>query len=77
MPEGTLLAFADHGQVGALLPADGGDAEEVIARHARAGIDVDALAEQLQVDGAKAFVKSWNELLAGIAQKTAAAGKAP
>jgi hypothetical protein len=29
------------------------------------------------VDGAKAFVKSWNELLAGIAQKTAAAGKAP
>jgi transaldolase len=77
MPEGTLLAFADHGQVGALLPADGGDAEEVIARHARSGVDVDALAEQLQVDGAKAFVKSWNELLAGIAQKTAAAGKAP
>jgi transaldolase len=77
VPEATLLAFADHGQVGALLPADGGDAEEVIARHARAGIDVAALAAQLQVDGAKAFVKSWNELLEGIARKTAAAGKAP
>ncbi len=77
MPEGTLLAFADHGDVGEPLPADGGDAEEVIARHARAGVDVDALAAQLQEDGAKAFVKSWNELLEGIARKTGAAGKAP
>jgi transaldolase len=77
IPEGTLLAFADHGEVGALLAADGGDAEEVIGRHARAGIDVDALAAQLQEDGARAFVKSWNEMLEGIARKTAAAGKAP
>jgi transaldolase len=76
IPEGTLLAFADHGEVGALLAADGGDAEEVIGRHARAGIDVDALAAQLQEDGARAFVKSWNEMLEGIARKTAAAGKA-
>ncbi|MCX5730658.1 MAG: transaldolase [Deltaproteobacteria bacterium] len=77
IPETTMLAFADHGEVGALLAPDGGDAEEVLARHARAGIDVDALAAQLQEDGAKAFVKSWNELLEGIARKTASAGKAP
>jgi transaldolase len=76
MPEKTLLAFADHGEVGAPLAIDGGDAEEVIARHARAGVDVDALAAQLQEEGAKAFAKSWNEMLARIAQKTAAAGKA-
>ena len=77
IPEATMLAFADHGEVGAVLAADGGGAEEVLARHARAGIDVDVLAAQLQEDGAKAFVKSWNELLEGIARKTASAGKAP
>jgi transaldolase len=76
VPEGTLLAFADHGKVGAPLAVDGGDAEAVIGLHARAGVDVDALAAQLQEDGAKAFVKSWNELLAGIARKAAAAGEA-
>ena len=64
MPEETLLAFADHGEVGALLPADGGDAEEVLADSRRAGIDVDALAAELQREGAEAFVKSWNELMA-------------
>jgi transaldolase len=76
MPEKTLLAFADHGQVGAPLASDGGDAEEAIARHARAGVDVDALAAQLQEEGAKSFAKSWTEMLARIAQKTAAAAKA-
>jgi transaldolase len=69
MPDKTLLAFADHGQVNAPLATDGGHAEEVIARHARAGVDVDALAVQLQEEGAKAFAKSWNEMLARIAQK--------
>ena len=64
MPEGTLKALADHGEVGAILPADGGDCEEVLAQFAKAGIDVDALAARLQEEGAKSFVKSWNELLA-------------
>jgi transaldolase len=77
VPEATLLAFADHGEVGAPIPDDGGDAEEVIARHARAGVDVDALAAQLQADGARAFVKSWNDLLEGLAGKTGTAGQAP
>jgi transaldolase len=76
MPEGTLKALADHGQLGESLPADGGDCEEVLARFAKAGIDVDALAAQLQDEGAKSFVKSWNELLAVIASKSADLAKA-
>ncbi|HJZ59181.1 MAG TPA: transaldolase family protein, partial [Gemmataceae bacterium] len=70
MPEGTLKAFADHGEVGPVLPADGGDCEDVLARFARAGINVDALAGQLQDEGAKSFVKSWDELLGCIAVKS-------
>ena len=69
IPDATLKAFADHGQTGPLLPADGGNCEEVLAKFAKAGIDTDALAAQLQDEGAKAFVKSWNELLASIAAK--------
>jgi transaldolase len=76
MPEKTLLAFASHGQVGASLAIDGGDAEDVIGCHASAGVDIDALAAQLQEEGAKAFAKSWREMLARIAQKTATIGKA-
>ena len=69
IPEGTLKAFADHGEIGPLLPADGGDCEEILAEFAAAGIDVDALAAQLQDEGARSFVKSWTELLASIASK--------
>ena len=76
MPEGTLKAFAEHGQFGTSLPADGGDCEEVLAQFAKAGIDLDALAAQLQDEGAKSFVKSWNELMAVIASKSAALEKA-
>ena len=70
MPEGTLKALADHGDVGATLPADGGNADEELARFADAKIDVDALATQLQDDGAKSFVKSWNELMGVIGSKS-------
>jgi len=72
LPESTLLAFADHGEIGAALPADGGDCEEVIAQHREAGVDVDALATQLQEEGAQAFAKSWHGLLAQIEAKRAA-----
>jgi transaldolase len=76
MPEATLKAFADHGEVGPILPAHGGDSEEVLARFAKAGIDVDALAARLQDEGAKSFVKSWEELLECIASKSALLKKA-
>jgi transaldolase len=54
------------------MAADGGDCEKVLAEFAEAGINVDSLAAQLQDEGAKSFVKSWNELLAVIATKSAA-----
>jgi len=72
MPEKTLRAYAEHGALRGTMAADGGDAETVLARFAQAGIDVDALALQLQRDGAQAFVKSWKELLERIAGKSAA-----
>jgi transaldolase len=76
MPEATLKAVAEHGDVGPLLPADGGDCEQVLAGFAEAGIDVEALAAQLQDQGAKAFVQSWNDLLAVITSKSAVLAKA-
>jgi len=66
MPEPTLHAFVDHGEAGEPLPADGGDAEAVLAEFDAAGIDVEALAARLQEEGKQAFVDSWNELLKTI-----------
>jgi transaldolase len=71
IPEKTLHAFAEHGELKGAMAEDGGDAEAVIARFARAGIDIDALATQLQLDGTKTFVKSWQELLQRIDDKRA------
>jgi len=71
MPEGTLKALADHGEAGATLGADGGNAEEELARFVKAKIAVDALSRQLQDEGAKSFVKSWNDLMDVIGSKSA------
>ena len=71
MPQSTLEAFADHGEVKGILAPDGGDADATIASIAAAGIDIDGLAAQLQKEGADSFVKSWNELLAQVESKTA------
>ena len=76
MPEQTLKALADHGELGDILAADGGDCEEVLAEFAKAGIDIAALATRLQDEGAASFVKSWDELMAVIASKSAALEKA-
>jgi len=72
MPEKTLLAVASLSRKVKAMPADGGDAEEVLARFASAGTDVNALATKLQVEGAESFVKSWTELMQSIAEKSAA-----
>lgn len=71
IPEATLKALADHGEIGPVMSTDGSDCERVLADFAKGGINVDALATQLQDEGAKSFVKSWNELLAVIASKSA------
>jgi transaldolase len=76
MPEATLLALADHGELGSIMSADGGDCETVLGRFREASINLDELAAHLQVEGAKAFVKSWDELLAVIASKSNALKRA-
>jgi transaldolase len=72
VPEKTLRAFAEHGEIKGVMAEDGGDAEAVLARFAKAGVDADALAIQLQREGAQAFVKSWKELMTRIADKSEA-----
>jgi transaldolase len=76
MPENTLKAFGDHGEMNGVLQADGGNAEIVLAQFTRAGIDIPALAARLQDDGAKSFVKSWEELMGVIETKSDALRKA-
>lgn len=76
MPQGTLEAFADHGAIGDVLPTDGGDCETVLSSFGNAGIDVDALAGQLQDEGAASFVKSWTDLMSQIELKSRAIRKA-
>ena len=76
MPEGTLKAVAEHGLVSATMPIDGGDSDEVLARFLAAGIDVQALSAQLQDEGAKSFVNSWNDLMGVITSKSAALKRA-
>jgi transaldolase len=72
MPEGTLNAKAENGRFESILSADGGDCEEVLTPFAKAGVDIDALANRLQDEGARSFVKSWKELMGCIASKSEA-----
>jgi transaldolase len=76
MPEATLKAFGDHGDVGGTLAVDGGDCEAVLASFAKAGVDLDALAARLQDDGAASFVKSWDDLMTCVDGKASAIRKA-
>jgi len=76
LPETTLLAFADHGKAGKVLPVDAGHAEAVLAGYAREGVDIEALAASLQRDGTEAFAKSWKDLMGRIAEKSHALAKA-
>ena len=76
IPDATLKAFGDHGEVGEVLAPDGGDCEKVLASFVKAGINVDALAAQLQNDGAETFVKSWNDLITSVESKSALMRKA-
>jgi transaldolase len=70
MPEATLKALADHGELGSIMAADGGDSESVLGQFAQAGINVENLSAKLQDEGAKSFVKSWNDLISVIVSKS-------
>jgi transaldolase len=76
LPEGTLKALADHGDLSEIMSADGGDCEAVLGEFAAAGVVINDLAAKLQDDGAKSFVNSWSELMSVIASKGAALAKA-
>jgi transaldolase len=76
MPEATLQAFADHGEIGPTLPTQARHCDEVLAKFTKAGIDIAALAAQLQDEGARSFVKSWNDLMECIASKSETLKKA-
>lgn len=76
MPEATLKAFGDHGEVAGAMAPDGGDCEAVLSAFAKAGVDVAALAARLQDEGAASFVKSWNDLIARIELKRTTLRKA-
>jgi transaldolase len=70
MPEKTLHALADHGNIEAPMSESSDAAEAMLARFVQNGIDLDALAAQLQKEGAQSFVKSWQELLQRIDEKS-------
>jgi transaldolase len=72
MPDKTLLAFAEHGKLDGVIPADGGDCEATLREFGKAGVDIDALAVKLQQEGAASFVKSWQELMELIVVKSSA-----
>lgn len=76
IPDATLKAFEDHGEVDTALDPDGGDCERVLAKFLKAGIDIDVLAAKLQNDGAQSFVKSWKDLMGRINSKGIAIRKA-
>ena len=74
MPDDTLEAFYDHGEVGDPLPADGGDVDSLLGRFHDAGVDLGALAAKLQSDGAASFVDAWHELTGRIKTQRSALG---
>lgn len=69
MPEKTLKAFATQGRVGTPMPPDGGYAEQTLDEFRREGVDIDALASKLQLEGGDSFARSWNALIGGLNEK--------
>ena len=69
MPEQTLRAFADHGQVARTVDADVGEAEKTLADAADAGIDLAAVTAELEREGVESFCDSYHQLLACVASK--------
>ena len=69
MPEQTLQAFAQHGQVERTLDADPHGAEQALADAAAAGIDLRGVTAELEREGVQSFCDSYRELLACINHK--------
>jgi transaldolase len=72
MPEKTLRAFADHGEVARTVDADPAAAQATLAEAEAAGIDLDAVTASLEREGVDSFCASYHELLDCIQAKLAA-----
>ena len=72
MPEKTLHAFADHGDVDQALDADLAEAERVLAQAAEAGLDLAAITAELEREGVESFSDSYEELVRCIESRLAA-----
>jgi transaldolase len=70
MPAKTIQALDDHGKLQGVMDTDPVAAEAMLERFVDAGVDLDALAHQLQVEGADKFVKSWKDLLKHIDEQS-------
>lgn len=73
IPEKTLLALAAHTEeLNHELASASAAAETVLSAYIGSGVDINALAERLQAEGAEAFVKSWQQMLQRIETKSSA-----
>jgi transaldolase len=67
MPEKTMQAFADHGEVeGDQVTTKYAEAHQVMDDLSRIGIDYDDVIEVLENEGVEKFAKSWDELTATV-----------
>ena len=69
MPQATLRAFAEHGEVSDTISAVAGAAQATLCRAQDAGIDLDAITDQLEREGVRSFCDSYQELLACVETK--------
>ena len=69
MPDATILAVADHGTTPDGLSTDAAPATAVLRQATEAGIDLAAVAETLQREGAASFVAAWEAMIGSIAAK--------
>jgi transaldolase len=70
LPPATLEAFLDHGKVALTVGSELGRARSEIDLLAKLGIDLNQVTEQLTVDGVALFAKSFDTLMASIAEKS-------
>jgi transaldolase len=74
MPEKTMQAFADHGEVtGDQVTGNYDDARQVMARLGELGINYDDVIATLEREGVDKFVKSWDDLLDTVRDNLAGA----
>ena len=71
LPDNTLAAFADHGTVARTVDADPAQAHQVLASLEALGVSMEDVSQVLEDEGVAAFVKSFDDLLANLAEKVA------